>query len=336
MSESDFRIQSNLSRSRAAGASAPDSTPAMSPLVSQRIWWLVLTVGCAVWLFAAGATALTDDVILVPAVLLLGSFLMPVTMVMFALSRASEGNLTAEVLLLGFLAAGTVGVVASALTETYILPSAQGTFIVVGLVEETAKGLVLLAVAHQVAVRRPRDGMVLGATVGAGFAAFESAGYALRAFIDHGDDNAVLSVVQSEAFRAILSPFMHITWTALLGGALFAAAATSPRGAFRVTQQVVWTFVGVVALHAVWDQSYGWGIVITQGVVGGGWNLAWPNTEIWVGTPSGEELWVFDAAYYGLFALSAIIATVWVVRSWRGYGGSRAMETRGSGLSSPS
>ncbi len=300
--------------------SAPDITQAMSPLVSKHIWWLVLIVGCAVWLVAAVVTALTDDVILVPTILVLGSFLIPATVVMFALSRAGEGHLTGEVLLMGFLAGGTVGVVASALTETYLLPSAQGTFIVVGLVEESAKGLVLLAVAHQVRIRRPRDGMIFGATVGAGFAAFESAGYAMRAFIDHADDNPVLSVVQTEAFRAILSPFMHITWTALLGGALFAAAATSPRGSFRVTSRVVWTFLGVAALHAIWDQSYGWGIVVTQGFVGPGWDFAWPNTALWAGTPSGEELWVFHGAYYGLFALSAIIATLWVVRSWRGYG----------------
>ena len=224
-----------------------------------------------------------------PTILLLGSFLVPVTMVMFTLARESEGHLTAEVPLLGFLVAGTLGVVASALTETYILPSEQGTFVVVGFVEETAKLLVLLAVAHQVHVRRPRDGMVLGATVGAGFAAFESAGYALRAFIGHADDNPVLSVVQTEAARAMVSPFMHITWTALLGGAVFAAAATSPTGSFRVTARVVWTFIGVVALHAIWDQSYGWGIVITQGVVGPGWELEWPNTAAWVGSPSGAR-----------------------------------------------
>ena len=51
---------------------------------------------------AVGVTALTGDVILVPTILLLGSFLVPVTMVMFTLARESEGHLTAEVPLLGF------------------------------------------------------------------------------------------------------------------------------------------------------------------------------------------------------------------------------------------
>ena len=113
---------------------------------------------------------------------------------------------------------------------------------------------------------------------------------------------------------------MHVTWTALLGGALFAAAATSPRGSFRVTALVVWTFIGVVALHAIWDQFVRVGDRHHPGVVGEGWDFAWPNTAFWVGTPSGQELWVFHAAYYGLFVLSAIIAVVWIVRSWRGYG----------------
>ena len=84
--------------------SAPDITQAMSPLVSKHLWWLVLIVGCAVWLVAAVVTALTDDVILVPTILVLGSFLIPATVVMFALSRASEGYVTGEVLLMGFLA----------------------------------------------------------------------------------------------------------------------------------------------------------------------------------------------------------------------------------------
>ena len=89
----------------------------------------------------------------------------------------------------------------------------------------------LVAVASLVRPRVPRDGMVLGATVGAGFAAFESAGYALgRADPVHRRPPGV-NVLQTEAFRAVLAPFGHITWTAILGGAIFASAwATGPSG----------------------------------------------------------------------------------------------------------
>jgi RsiW-degrading membrane proteinase PrsW (M82 family) len=145
-----------------------------------RLWKLLLAGGLVTWLIAALVTEITEDNILVPTVIIVGSFMVPVTMAAFALSRRRDGYLTTEEVVLGFLLAGTLGVVATALLETYLLPAASGTFIAVGVIEELGKGAVLLLVAHQVHYREPRDGMVLGAVVGAGFAAFESAGYALQ------------------------------------------------------------------------------------------------------------------------------------------------------------
>jgi hypothetical protein len=51
-----------------------------------------------------------------------GSFLVPVTIVAFALSRRREGFLTIEQIALAFLAAGTLGVLAAASLEIYLLP----------------------------------------------------------------------------------------------------------------------------------------------------------------------------------------------------------------------
>jgi len=76
----------------------------------------------------------------------------------------------------------------------------------------------------------------------------------------------------------VLAPFGHITWTALLGGALF---ASSRGGRFHLTARLAGTLVGVVALHAVWDQAYGWAVALSKGVTGVGWALVWPNEEPW-------------------------------------------------------
>ena len=211
---------------------------------------------------------------------------------------------------------GAIGLVLAALTEVYFLPAAAGKFVSVGLIEELAKAIVFVAVAWNLPVRRARDGMVLGATVGAGFAAFESAGYALKTVIDHSDDHPVLDIVSTEAQRAVLSPFGHITWTALLGGAIFAAWKGN---AFRPVAPVLWTFVGVVALHAAWDASTGWAIVIAEGLTGDGWHADWPNTDDWIGSPSGNELIAFDVAYDLLIGLNALVGTVWIIRRWRRY-----------------
>src|SRR3954469_25200341 len=243
-----------------------------------RLWKLLLAGGVTTWLIAAVVTEITDDTILVPTVIIAGSFLIPVTMAAFALSRRRDGYLTTEEVVLGFLLAGTIGLVGTALIETYLLPAARGTFIAIGTIEELGKGAVLLIVAHQVHHRAPRDGMVLGAVVGAGFAAFESAGYALQTMLDHIGDHAIRNILETEATRALLAPFGHITWTALLGGALFASWRD---GRPRLTAQLVRTAAGVILLHGLWDQAYGTSITLAEGVTGAGWDIVWPNAQTW-------------------------------------------------------
>ncbi|WP_426562664.1 PrsW family intramembrane metalloprotease [Angustibacter sp. McL0619] len=279
------------------------------------VWVLVL--GSFVWLVGAVVTAITGDDILVPTLILMGSFLVPVTMVVFALTREGEDQLSEDWLMMSFILGGSVGVVFAALVETYLLPTATGTFIAVGLIEEATKALLVIFVATRVSTRRPRDGMVFGATIGAGFAAFESAGYALSALIQHQQDHPVLNILQTEINRAVLAPFGHITWTALFGGALFAASRAD--GRLRVNANLIWTSIGVVTLHALWDQSYGWAILITYGLGGDGWTLEWPNTEAWIGSPTSHDLVVFQIVYGVLLIINALVGASWVWRRWHRY-----------------
>ncbi len=295
----------------------PPRSLSTSSISRPRLWKLLLAGGLATWLIAAVVTQITDDNILVPTVIILGSFLIPVTMAAFALSRRRAGYLTTEEVVLGFLLAGTVGVVGTALLETYLAPAAAGTFIAVGWIEEIGKGAVLLLVAHQVRRREPRDGMVLGAVVGAGFAAFESAGYALQTLLDNLKEQTVIAILEIEAFRAVLAPFGHITWTALIGGALF---ASTREGRFRVSRGLVLTILGVVALHALWDQSSGWAVMLTKALVmDEGWHVVWPNAQLWVIHPTGSALTWFNVFYDLLLALWGLIGATWVVLAWRHY-----------------
>jgi hypothetical protein len=153
-------------------------------VVSKRLWRLVLVGGAAIWLLAAAVTEATDDDVLVPLVIDVGSFLVPVTVVAFALSRrdrhvhrrgrhrgAGEGRRPAR----------------HRLSRPY---------------------------------REPRNGMVLGAIVGAGFASFESAGYA-------GRDADRARRRQPDREQALLAPFGHITWTACSAARCSPAPATA-------------------------------------------------------------------------------------------------------------
>ena len=211
----------------------------------------VLLWGLAAWAVATAITARTNDSILVPTVILTGTFVIPIAIVVSlfhweeALVRSA---LSPRVMLEGFLGGGTFGVLLSALLEGYLMPSRSGTYIVVGLIEEACKGLLIVLVGRRLRSRAPLDGMLVGAIVGAGFGAFESAGYAFTSYVKYGATHPFVRLLQTEYNRALVPPFGHIAWSSILGGALFAAA--SARGPFRVTPRLCGAFVGVVALHA--------------------------------------------------------------------------------------
>jgi hypothetical protein len=61
------------------------------------------------------------------------------------------------------------------------------------------------------------------------------------------------------------------------------------------------------------------GITLTQGILGDGWTLDWPNTKDWVGFPTGQELEVYNAISAGLLVLLGAIGTWWLLSWWRSY-----------------
>lgn len=299
--------------------SAADASPGVvaPSSVGRHLWLIVLVAGAVLWIAGAVTTEVTEDTILVPNVIILGSFLVPVCTVLFVLGRPRRAYVAIETLLLGFLAGGTGALVLSAGIEVWLLPDDIGTNLGVGLIEEGIKALVVLVVAQFIAHRVPRDGMVLGLTIGAGFAAFESAGYAMRALIESADQASVISILETEMNRAVLAPFGHLTWTALIGGAIFASAWST--GRFRFDGRVAWTFAGVMALHGLWDVSDSVAIRLTQALSGDGWTLEWPNRAAWVGSPTGAELVRFNLIYGGLLVVLSIVGVLWAIRTWRAY-----------------
>ena len=64
--------------------------------VPRRLWLYVLVIGVVVLLIVAFITEITDDTILVPNVIMVGSFLVPVCAVLFVLGLPRETHLTVE------------------------------------------------------------------------------------------------------------------------------------------------------------------------------------------------------------------------------------------------
>jgi RsiW-degrading membrane proteinase PrsW (M82 family) len=220
-------------------------------------WWAVFLIGLALWIATIGAAFLTTNLILLPTIVLIGSFLIPVTAVVWNLDHDPSPELSPRRILGAFIVAGVLGVLGASVLEYYFVGGGPAGFLEVGLIEEFVKGLLILVVAYGIHSFRTKDGMVLGATVGFGFAALESSGYALVSlFVVHGHQLflSVTSVITTELIRGVLAPFGHGMWSAILGGAIFSAAR---RGQLRMAWSVLGAFVLVAILHGAFDTFSG-------------------------------------------------------------------------------
>jgi protease PrsW len=208
--------------------------------------------GLALWLATVVITFLTGNANLIPAIILLGSFLIPATFVTYAFGRADE-VVTAQRIITAFVYGGMLGVLGASILEAPLAgqQSVLG-YLGVGLIEEAVKLAALWLLARRLPRYTMRDGIVLGAAVGFGFAAFESAGYAFNALFT-STGLSLLNLVETEVLRGILAPLGHGLWTAILGAALFATAAR--RGRLRLSGAVLGWYAVVVLLHALWDAS---------------------------------------------------------------------------------
>jgi RsiW-degrading membrane proteinase PrsW (M82 family) len=220
----------------------------------QRPWLHIFLGGLALWVAAVVVTFVTQNANLIPTIILLGSFLVPVTFVSYAFARADQ-IVTAQRILTAFVTGGVLGVLGASLLEAEFLSSpSAGAYVYVGLIEEAVKLAALWLLARRLPRYTMRDGIVLGATVGFGFAALESAGYAFNALFATSGGLSLLSLVETEVLRGILTPVGHGLWTAILGGALFAVAARHG-GRLRLTGAVVGFYLLVAGLHALWDAA---------------------------------------------------------------------------------
>ncbi|MFF2079939.1 PrsW family intramembrane metalloprotease [Kitasatospora sp. NPDC058162] len=232
---------------------APRITTPPAPTVTLAHHWVkFFLTGLLLWACTVLVTFFTDNTNLVPTIVLLGSFLVPATVVIWAYERYAA-DLGPDRILTCFGIGGVIGVLGASVLETYLLSPSVWMYVGVGLIEEAVKLAALVLVCRRLRGGGLRHGLVLGATVGAGFAAFESAGYAF---------NAVLSIqglslddlVETEILRGVLAPVGHILWTAIIGGVLFRERRA---GRFRFTVPVLLTYLGVSLLHALWDSMSG-------------------------------------------------------------------------------
>lgn len=192
-----------------------------------------------------------------PGIIITGAFAVPIATLIFFFEMNAPQNVSLYQVLKLFLLGGLVSILLSLLlfdlsvVDDWIgAPSA-------GLIEEVGKLATVLFLTRKLdPARYPYilNGLLFGASVGAGFAAFESAGYALMTILESksaaaGNTNIVL--------RGVLAPFGHVAWTALTAGALWTIKGANRFSISMLFQKRVLVIIGVVmALHFTWNLPF--------------------------------------------------------------------------------
>ncbi|MFG2953287.1 PrsW family intramembrane metalloprotease [Streptomyces sp. NPDC048291] len=297
----------------------PLQPPPPYPRIRAGLWRRCLGGGLALWALTAVVTYTTKNTTLLPTLILLGSFLVPVAFVLWAYERHGR-DLGVSAILGCFLTGGTLGVLGASVMESYLVRPSWGMFVGVGLIEEAVKlGALVFVLRRMPGIRGMRAGLVLGAAVGFGFAALESTGYAFNAAVStEGVD--LRALIETEILRGVPAPFGHGLWTAIAGGVLL--SFRRPNGRFRVTAPVVAAGLGVALMHALWDSTHGIAIWLVAHLAGTGLDRQL-FAEGYIPRPSAAQEHLFTVFSVGLLVLVSLLGVAWVLSltrrdpSWR-------------------
>ncbi len=221
-------------------------------------WLRILVVGLLLFIGADLALRRTGNPNLIPVVLLLGSFLVPVVFVAYFLGRERvydrdiHGESPLAPAALSFLVGGVLGVVAAGVIEFEALQRLNfaGLF-GVSVIEEAVKLIFPVILFVRAVYRSEIDGLLFGVASGMGFAALETMGYGLVALVVSEGDIATLERVL--LVRGLLSPAGHAAWTGLVCAVLWRERARKDGNLFYL--RVLGVFVLAVVLHVLWNMA---------------------------------------------------------------------------------
>lgn len=215
-----------------------------------------------------------------PDLLFIGSLAMPITVLMLFFEMNVPRNISFFEVIKVFLIGGTLSLIVTLFLATYIPGSGVGDLIpamLTGLIEEVGKAVIVAYFIGKIKGRKwLLNGIVLGGAVGAGFAVFESAGYALNGALSNGlnsylydisngyadyaggdyYDGFYSAMMNSVKMRGFLSPGGHVAWAAVSGFAIVYALGDKEFGwDVLVNTKFLKIFLIPVILHGLWDTS---------------------------------------------------------------------------------
>jgi protease PrsW len=230
------------------------TTPPLAevPTVWPRPWFFLRVLAFLAALYAAFYISFEQfgNIRLIPGLILMGSLAVPLATVILVFELNVLRNVSFNRVLMLVASGGVVSLFVSLAGFSLSKLDWMGASSA-GIVEEIGKLLGVIIVARSFKTKYILNGLLFGASVGAGFAFFESAGYAFDFLLRSKSPVVMFDVIQTRAF---LTPFGHVAWTAIAAAALWRIKGDQP---FQPNLLLDWNFVKAfsipVGLHMAWD-----------------------------------------------------------------------------------
>jgi RsiW-degrading membrane proteinase PrsW (M82 family) len=201
----------------------------------------------------------------VPGLIFIGSLTVPFTTLILFMEVNAFRNISVYDVFKFFLIGGCASLVVTLflfnleIVDTNI--STTWGAMMVGVIEELGKLLIVYALMYRNADKCNYIlcGLLIGACVGAGFAAFESAGYAFRAMLAaltsaRSMEELMGNAIDTIYLRGLIAPGGHVAWAAISGAALVIAKEGAPLTNEVLKSRRFWKLFAIpVVLHGVWD-----------------------------------------------------------------------------------
>jgi len=197
-----------------------------------------------------------------PGLMVIGAFMVPIAVLVFFFELNTPKNISFFSVIKYFLIGGCASLVVTLMLNDFLEmdlnPWLDATF--TGIIEEVAKlAIVAFIIWRNKNAKYALNGMLIGAAIGAGFAAFESAGFAFNIFMGDFLDTFNISsaydeMIENIFLRAILAPGGHVIWAAMSGYAVMLVKGDKELDMSFLNKKAFWKLFWIpIVLHAIWD-----------------------------------------------------------------------------------
>ena len=192
-----------------------------------------------------------------PIMIMLAAFAVPVTILIFFFEINLFRNIPFYKVIKYFILGGSLSLILAILYfslpyfETNATTQTFMGALMIGLIEEAAKAVIVaIFLFKSKKSKYILNGLLVGAAVGAGFAAFETAGYILR----YGMSGGVQTMLEIIKLRGFLAPGGHVAWAAIEGAALMYVKGFDKLDKKHINDKRFLLICLIpVVLHGIWD-----------------------------------------------------------------------------------